>query len=254
MPRVLDAQGLAVVRGRREVLRDVDVELAAGDAVHLAGANGSGKTSLLRVLAGLADARRGRVQRHGTWAFVPEKVALAPAIRGGEWLAAMRRLRGLEPVDWATAAAASGLDPRVLDRPSATCSKGMVQRLALLEALDAGCPLLFLDEPFAGLDADGRDWLAAELTARVAEGAAALLTDHSGAAGGRLELQRGLVLRDGGCAVVEAGTAAAPARRTTVVAVHPTQGTLRRAVAPDAVDGLLRSLLDDGWHVHEVRP
>src|SRR6188768_1979049 len=97
---MLEARSLTVVRGRRTILTGIDLELAAGEAVHLAGANGSGKTSLLRVLAGLADPRAGSVRRRGSCAFVPEKVALAGAIQAGEWLAAMRRLRGEAPLDW----------------------------------------------------------------------------------------------------------------------------------------------------------
>jgi ABC-type multidrug transport system ATPase subunit len=94
---------------------------------------------------------------------VPEKVRLAPALRGGEWLRAMRALRGLNATDWPAAAEASGLDPAVLDRPAATFSRGMLQRVALLEAVHAGCPLLLLDEPFSGLDADGAALLDREL-------------------------------------------------------------------------------------------
>ena len=64
----------------------------------------------------------------------------------------------------------------------------MLQRLALLEALQAGCPLLLLDEPFSGLDDAGRAWLAGQLAERVDAGAAVLMTDHSGAAAGRVAL------------------------------------------------------------------
>ncbi len=211
---LLEASALEVARGRRTVLAGVDVSLAGGTAVHLVGANGSGKTSLLRVLAGLSAPRAGSLRRRAACAFVPEKVALASALRAGEWLRAMRRLRGLAPLDWPSAAGASGLDPAVLARSSATFSKGMLQRIALLEALHSGGALLLLDEPFAGLDAEGRDWLAGALAARLDAGAAALLTDHSGAAGDRLALAGRLTLRDGtaraGAGIAAAGGTAGP--------------------------------------------
>src|SRR6478609_7393198 len=100
MGALLEARGVVVRRGRREVLREVDCDLAPGSLVRLAGANGSGKTSLLRVLAGLAEPAAGTVARRGGCAFVPEKVLLAPALRCGEWLTAMRALRGAPPLDW----------------------------------------------------------------------------------------------------------------------------------------------------------
>ena len=160
---------------------------------------------------------------------MPERVALAPALRCGEWLRAMRALRGLAPADWAAAVAASGLDPAVLGRAGGTLSKGMLQRVALLEALRADCPLLLLDEPFAGLDADGRDWLAAELAGRMAEGAAVLLTDHSDAARGRIALAGALRLRR---RRVPAGGGGAPAGRELLVrAAHPDGRRAARAVA-----------------------
>lgn len=195
----LEARGLTVRRGRRTVLSGVDLALGAGQAVHLSGANGSGKTSLLRTLAGLAGARAGDVRRSGACAYVPEKVVLAPALRCGEWLGAMRGLRGLEPLGWERAATAAGLDPVVLGAAAATLSQGMLQRIALLEAVHSGAPLLLLDEPFASLDGDGRAWLADELGFRLAEGASILLTDHSGSGARRLALTGGLRLRHGRC-------------------------------------------------------
>jgi heme exporter protein A len=253
VPVLLEAGALTVRRGRRTVLSGVGLTLDSGRAIHLSGPNGSGKTSLLRVLAGLATPRAGTVRRHGACAFVPEKVRLAPALRAGEWLRAMRALRGLTGTNWAVAAEASGLDPAVLDRPAGTFSRGMLQRLALLEALHAGCPLLLLDEPFSGLDDEGRAWLAGELGERLDGGAAVLLTDHSGAAAGRLPLTGVLRLRDGTAEAARVPRAIRARAALTVRAVHPDGRRLERTVAEAESDAILRALLAAGWHVEEVR-
>lgn len=234
---VLAAHALTVARGRRIVLRDVDLTVRAGDVVHVAGANGSGKTSLLRVLAGLARPRGGELRRSGTAAFVPENVLLAPALRPLEWLGAMRRLRGLNAVDWPAAARESGLDPAKLERPAASLSKGMLQRVALLEALHAKPALLLLDEPFSGLDTAGRDWLNAQL----ADGPAALLTDHSGTVAPTERLR----LSDGHCS---------PTSLIALLTIHATRDgeRLERTVREDESDAVLRELLEAGWHVERV--
>jgi ABC-type multidrug transport system ATPase subunit len=235
---VLAARALTITRGRRIVLRDVDLTVRAGDVVHVAGENGSGKTSLLRVLAGLARPRDGELRREGAAAFVPERVQLAPALRPLEWLGAMRRLRGLNPVDWPAAAVESGLDPAKLERPAASLSKGMLQRVALLEALHAKPALLLLDEPFSGLDAVGREWLGEWLAGA---GAATLLTDHSGTVAPTERLR----LRDGRCE---------PASVIAVLTVHATRDgeRLERDVRENESDALLRRLLAAGWHVERV--
>jgi len=254
VPVLLEAGALTVRRGRRDVLSGVALTLESGRAIHLAGANGSGKTSLLRVLAGLAAPRAGSVRRHGACAFVPERVRLAAALRCGEWLRAMRALRGLTGTDWAVALEASGLDPEVGGRAAGTLSRGMLQRIALLEALHAGCPLLLLDEPFSGLDDAGRAWLAAQLAERLDAGAAVLLTDHSGAAAGRVALRGVLALRDGTAALAApAPSAPRPSgARLTVRARHPDGRRIETTVPEAGGDELLRALLGDGWHVEEV--
>ena len=252
MPVLLEAGALTVRRGRRTVLSNVALTVDAGRAIHLAGPNGSGKTSLLRVLAGLASPRAGTLRRHAACAFVPEKVRLAPALRCGEWLRAMRALRGLSETDWRGAADESGLDPSVLDRPATTMSRGMLQRVALLEALNAGCPLLLLDEPFSGLDDDGRAWLAEHLAERLDGGAAVLLTDHSGSAAGRLALTGVMRLRDG--TLEHAGPpGTTTARRLTICAVHHDGRRIEQAVPEGDADDLLRALLAHGWHIEEMR-
>ncbi|HEX4345046.1 MAG TPA: ATP-binding cassette domain-containing protein [Solirubrobacteraceae bacterium] len=253
-PAVLEAAGVTVRRGRRDVLAGVALRLGAGTVVQLAGANGSGKTSLLRVLAGLTPPRTGSVRRAGAFAFVPEKVVLAPALGCAEWLSAMRGLRGLEQVDWAAAVAASGLEEEILERPAAVLSKGMLQRLALLEAIHAGGALLLLDEPFSGLDPEGRAWLGDELARRSSAGLAVLFTDHSGGAGGRLSLTEVLRLRDGACERELAPAADdTQAAQVAVRASHPDGRSLDRVVPAPASDDLLGELLAAGWHVAEVR-
>lgn len=229
MPVLLEAGALTVRRARRDVLSGVALTLESGRAVHLAGANGSGKTSLLRVLAGLAAPRAGTVRRHGTCAFVPERVRLAPALRCGEWLRAMRGLRGLTGTDWPAALEASGLEREVADAAAGTLSRGMLQRLALLEALHAGCPLLLLDEPFSGLDDAGRSWLAGQLAERVDAGAAA--ADRPLRCRRRASPLDGVVsLRDGTAATAPT-TAPAASARVTLRARHPDGRRLECAVA-----------------------
>ena len=83
---IVRARDQTVRRGRRVVLSVVSFAIAAGAGVRLVGADGSAKTSLLRVRAGLAHPHGGRLERPGRCAFVPEKVTPAPALRCGEWL------------------------------------------------------------------------------------------------------------------------------------------------------------------------
>jgi ABC-type multidrug transport system ATPase subunit len=237
---VLHAESLTVSRGRRTILSGVELSVGAGSVVQLAGANGSGKTSLLRVLAGIAAPRRGRVQRGGACAFVPEKVALAPALEAGQWLRAMRSLRRLEPADWDAHAADSGFAPDVLGQASATLSKGTLQRVALLEAVHSGAQVLLLDEPFAGLDADGRGWLTGRLDAHLRAGGAVVATDHSGTLRHALGLERAFLLADGRCRPWSAKQ-----EQITVSVTAPDGTRLTRSwPAGDAVADALRA---EGW-------
>jgi ABC-type multidrug transport system ATPase subunit len=247
---LLRAEALVVAHRRRTILADVDVAAHAGDVICVEGPNGSGKTSLLRVLAGLSAPKAGRLARAGRCAFVPEKVGLGPAMRCREWLAAMRRLRGLDGLDWDAAVRASELSSHVLDAPSAVLSKGMLQRIALLEALHSDCGLLLLDEPFSGLDPPGRQWLADALRDRADGGTAVLLSDHSGAARSLLPLTNGMRLESGRA---DLRPVAARDRTITIVATDPEERRVTRRVRERDVDAVLGTLIAAGWHIEEVR-
>jgi ABC-type multidrug transport system ATPase subunit len=239
---LLHAESVMVSRGRRTVLSGVELSVGAGAVVQLAGANGSGKTSLLRVLAGIAAPRRGKVRRGGRCAFVPEKVALTPALEAGQWLRAMRRLRHLEPADWDAHAADSGLAPDVLGQASATLSKGTLQRVALLEAVHSGAQVLLFDEPFAGLDVDGRAWLTARLDAHLRAGGAIVATDHSGALRHALGLERAFLLADGRCRPWS------PKQADITVSVTAPDGTrLTRSWPAGSADAVADTLRAEGW-------
>lgn len=254
---MLTTEALAVARGRRRLATGVSVRVAAGEAIHLAGANGSGKTTTLRVLGGLLSPASGRVVRRGGCAFVPEKVALVGALRCDEWLEAMRRLRGrgggAPARDWREDLAAAGLDPDVAQRPTGALSKGMLQRVALVEAFANGAALVLLDEPFSGLDPDGRAHLVALAAAHRRRGGAVVFTDHSALASAGLAPTAIWRLTGDGLHAQPADATAAPTDLRLIAAVRDDGERLTRHVPAADVDGVLVALIGDGWHVEEVR-
>lgn len=164
----LDIAGLSLSRGERRLFAGLELRLAAGEAVALVGANGAGKTSLLRAVAGLLrpDA--------GTIAFAGAAGALEPlearsrhlhfvghqdGLKGGrtvreELLFQARWTGGAEAA--ALAAADRLAIARLLDLEVRRLSAGQRRRLALARLLGSPRALWLLDEPMAPLDAAGR--------------------------------------------------------------------------------------------------
>jgi ABC-2 type transport system ATP-binding protein len=167
MAPVVVAERLTKHYGRRLGVEDVSFEADAGEVLGLLGPNGSGKTTILRILTGYLNASSGRasvagldVVEHGLEArrrigYVPEDVPLYPTMRVGEFLAFMGQLKGL---------AAEHLN-RAVDRSCARLaldevrgvaigklSRGYRQRVMIAQALLNDPDLLVLDEPTNGLD------------------------------------------------------------------------------------------------------
>lgn len=178
----LERLPLRYARGGPWVLQDVDLELAPGDVVEVTGHNGAGKSSLLRIAAGVLRPTSGRVRGRPTvvgWA--PERFDVGLALTVGSYLAAHAAMRGLSG-----SAAGSAID-RELDRwhaeplrdtRLAELSKGSAQKVGLMQALLVEPQLLVLDEPWSGLDATARAALPGVVTQVAAAGGRVLITDH----------------------------------------------------------------------------
>ena len=181
MTRALDARGVRLKRGSREILRGVDLHAEPGELVALMGLSGSGKTTMLRVIAGLEPPDGGEVsaakvgmvfQFHYLFEHLRaiDNVTLAPIevlrVPGGD--ARQRALALLEELGVAHRAQAW---PREL-------SGGEAQRVAIARALAVDPPLLLLDEPTASLDPARRNDLGEALLKLAESGRALVMTSH----------------------------------------------------------------------------
>jgi ABC-2 type transport system ATP-binding protein len=173
--------------GAGAALDGVSLQVAAGERVALLGPNGAGKSTLLRLLAGRLTPSRGDVQLFGgaakaaagRLAYLPQEITLDPEMTAGETLELIAALLGLpgKAARIARVATLFGLGSR-LAVPVAELSGGYKRRLDLALFLLEERELLLLDEPAAGLDAEGEGILLAELERRAAAGAAVVLAGH----------------------------------------------------------------------------
>ncbi len=187
---MLEAADLRCERGGRVLLERLSFRLGAGEFLRVSGANGSGKTSLLRVLCGLLTPSRGSVRWKGEpVAALREEYARqlvylghAPAVKGD--LTAEENLSiacTLAGVAASRDAVKSALARFALpdDVPVRRLSQGQRRRAALARlALSGAVPLWLLDEPFAALDAEGIERLGALLSGHAEKGGAIVFTTH----------------------------------------------------------------------------
>ncbi len=180
-PPLLDAVALRCERGDRLLFDGLDLSVRPGELLQIAGVNGSGKTSLLRILVGLLPADGGHVQRPLATDLL--WLGHAPGIADG--LSALENLRSLaclrQPLRRAAALAAlaaMGLESWA-DDPCAQLSAGQRRRVALARLHLPEPPRLWLlDEPFTALDAATCVALEQRLAEHCAQGGAVVLTSH----------------------------------------------------------------------------
>jgi heme exporter protein A len=177
----LRVDGLAVARGGRVLFAGLSFLAEAGDYVELRGANGSGKTSLIRALAGFLPPRAGTIvfERIEEPALAIHYVGHTNGLKTNASVASHARYwAGLFGVAEAEDALARVGLSRARDRLARTLSQGQARRLALSRLVIAPRPIWLLDEPAAALDADGRETLGALVAAHRADGGIVVAAVH----------------------------------------------------------------------------
>jgi heme exporter protein A len=168
-------------RGARVLFQGLSFELERGQLAWLRGRNGRGKTSLLRMAAGLLDVEHGRIHcDRRELVYLGHANALKDDLSASEALDFLLRMQGRRSTHAALHAALERLGlPGRHAAPVRTLSQGQRRRVALARlALDERPALWLLDEPFDALDADGSELLDALLQAHVRRGGSVLLCSH----------------------------------------------------------------------------
>lgn len=183
----LSGYGIRCVRGGREVFAGLDFQAAAGEALAVVGRNGSGKTSLLRLIAGLLVPAGGTIALDGGDAelTIPEQChylghrdALKPALSVAENLSFWADFLGGERSDAEASLVTVGLD-HATHLPAAFLSAGQRRRLSLARLLTVRRPVWLLDEPTTALDTAGQDMFCGLMREHLGRGGLIVAATHA---------------------------------------------------------------------------
>ncbi|MER6096602.1 ATP-binding cassette domain-containing protein [Streptomyces sp. NPDC001728] len=272
------------------VLREVGLALPAGALVRVVGGNGGGKSTLLRLVAGVDAPTEGRVTgRPARTAYVPERFPVALPFTAVDYLVHLGRVQGLGRAaaragagEWLERFGAAGHARTAM----AELSKGTSQKVAVAQALLAAPSLVVLDEAWTGLDTGARAELDTAVRERLAAGATVVFVDHdprrlTGEADAVYAVGEGRVREAGDVRAIGAGgdvraatrgpdaPEAASLRPPVLITVSGGRafpgrlpGDPATAPGPDGTtvltvdaahsDALLGALLAASWHVHHL--
>lgn len=169
-------EGVTCLRGGRVLFDGVSFALSDGQAAIVTGPNGTGKSSLLRVAAGLLDPAAGRVDRDGPAAMADENIALDRDEPLEKALAFWAGLDG-RAAALPEAMAAMGLS-RLAPVPVRMLSTGQRKRATITRVIASGASIWLLDEPANGLDAEAVGRLEAACAAHLDRGGIVVAATH----------------------------------------------------------------------------
>lgn len=194
----IEAQQLTRMLNGRRIVDQIDLIIAAGEIVVLFGVNGAGKTTLVRCLTGSLRPTTGQVlwfgvssahrpAAHRQLGFASHESLVYPELSARENLLFAARMYGVTRPDERVALLleTSGLG-KWGEHAAARLSTGLRQRLSIARALIHDPPIVIMDEPFAGLDREGRQRLERSLAALRDHGRAICITGHDEEQCGRI--------------------------------------------------------------------
>lgn len=187
---MLEVRDMSIWRGDHLLLDELSFEVKPGSIVQIRGTNGTGKTTLLRAMIGLAEYdegevfwkgktfRRAREDMYGSLLYLGHKAGISPGLTPLENLRALcpELPAGLREAVSDTLAELSIADR--IDLPCAALSAGQQRRVSLARLRLQQAELWVLDEPLTSLDADGYQWVRQEILRQVGNGGAVVFTTH----------------------------------------------------------------------------
>jgi heme exporter protein A len=183
----LSGRGVRCVRGEREVLSGLDFTVPSGEALAVTGANGSGKTSLLRIIAGHLALAGGSVDLDGgdqelTLAeqahYLGHRDAMKPALSVLENLSFWRDFLGGEIADAGQSLKQVGIE-HAAHLPAAYLSAGQCRRLSIARLITVRRPIWLLDEPTSALDVSGQTLFAGLMRDHLTHGGIVVAATHA---------------------------------------------------------------------------
>jgi heme exporter protein A len=186
----LSVDKIHVWRGDRHVLQGVSTHIGRGELLHVSGPNGTGKTTLLRVVSGLLRPEQGsvswlgqsiathRTEYQAALAYAAHEPALKGDLTALENLHFSVGLKRRSQPDELRAALERTKVAACADLPARVLSAGQRRRVSLARVIAMQAPVWLLDEPYANLDAAGSELVSELLQAHVAAGGLALVVAH----------------------------------------------------------------------------